>query len=680
MPLEPDRLGPVRHEHLLVALGERDHRDPRQVVRLHRLDRCRQLALPSVDHHEVGRQREAFVVLLLRRRPDTGEPPRDGLGERRVVVLAVHPADAELPVVRLLRCRVLEDHHRRDRRLLLDVRDVEALDPEREALEVEHLAELLQRLDPAQPRLLRLRGVGLERKPRVLVRELLQPTLLAPLGAADLHTRATAFGEELGQRGRVPRLARDDDLRRDRRRRAVVLEHERLQQRRNVLPLDVLEVEGVAVDHLPVAEREDLHCRARPLDRDPDDVHGATARLSAACRSARCRRRRAGSGTAPPPRTARPRRLRHPALQLADDRPRLSGQELDHAVDHLPVVLLRDVVHARREAAVDVEVEARDPRVATRLRALARTEPEDAIEDVQRLAHLLRVRVRAEVDDPAAVPLAREHHPRVVVVHGHRDVRERLVVAQPDVERRPVALDEVLLEVQRLDLGPGDDHLEVGDPRDHPADPRPGVAALLEVAPHARPERLRLADVEDLLVRVAEQVDARLRGDGKGGITLRNRLGEGSPRACRCSGAGGRRERGGEGESLWENQIRHREPERGGRRAGAGGGDEESAGSRGAGSGDPRPGRPRNGERGARGEIGDADRPSTGGTTPNTAELRAEFAAYVATIARRPPNSATSSSGTSRTSTASGCPSSGRTAKTWPRPPTSRCSRRRMTP
>ena len=98
------------------------------------------------------------------------------------------------------------------------------------------------------------------------------------------------------------------------------------------------------------------------------------------------------------------------------------------------------------------------------LRPLAGPVREDAVEDVERLANLLRVRVRAEVDDAAAMPLAREHDPRVLVLDGDGDVRERLVVAEPDVERRPVALDEVLLEMERLDLGIGDDHLEVGDP------------------------------------------------------------------------------------------------------------------------------------------------------------------------------------------------------------------------
>ena len=164
-------------------------------------------------------------------------------------------------------------------------------------------------------------------------------------------------------------------------------------------------------------------------------------------------------------------------------------------------------MHGRR-AALDVEVEARDARVTPRLRPLARPELEDAVEHVQRLAHLLRVRVRPEVDGAAPVPLAREHHPRVLVRDRDGDVRERLVVAQPDVERRPVALDEVLLEVERLRLALRDDHLETRDPPHELADPGPRVAAV-EVRAHAGAQRLRLPDVEDLVALVAKEVDAR---------------------------------------------------------------------------------------------------------------------------------------------------------------------------
>ena len=174
--------------------------------------------------------------------------------------------------MRVLRAPVHEDHHRGDDRLALDVRDVEALDPKRQALEVEHLAELLERRDPPRPRCLADRRVGLERELRVLGRELDEPPLLAAQRRAHLDARATPLAEELRERARCRRLPRDEHLRRRARRRAVVLEHERLEDRLRVLARDVLEVEPVAVDHLPVAQREDLHGGLVAVDREADDV------------------------------------------------------------------------------------------------------------------------------------------------------------------------------------------------------------------------------------------------------------------------------------------------------------------------------------------------------------------------------------------------------------------------
>jgi hypothetical protein len=267
-----------------------------------------------------------------------------------------------------------------------------------------------------------------------------------------------------------------------------------------------------AVDQPAVAEREDLDGRAVTLEREADDVDVAGG---------------APVGSLPLGEVAHGEqavavaggllealvlcRIHHLRLELALDRTRLAREELDHPVDDLAVRLLRDVADARRQAALDVVVEARDPGVAARLRPLARPVRKDAVEHVERLAHLLGVRVRPEVDDAAPVPLAGEHDARVFVPDGHGDVRERLVVPELDVERRPVALDEVLLEVERLDLVRGHDHLEVGDPVGQLrllvlAD------ALLEVAPHPRPQRLRLADVEHPAAGVSKDVDARLCG------------------------------------------------------------------------------------------------------------------------------------------------------------------------
>ena len=268
-------------------------------------------------------------------------------------------------------------------------------------------------------------------------------------------------------------------------------------------------MERVAVDHPAFAQREDLHRGAFLGDGDADDVDRAD-RLPLDCLPlAQPLDRRE---TVPVARCVLEpllgRRLAHLLLESPPDRAVVARQELDHLLDQLAVVLLRDVTDARRMAALDVEVEARDAAVPTRLRALARPVPEHPVEHVERLAHLLRVRIGPEVDDAAPVSLAGEHDPRIVVLDGDGDVRERLVVAEPHVERRPVPLDQALLEVQRLDLRLGDDRLDRLDAVGHLPDALARVARTgLEVRTDARTQRFRLADVEHLGLRVPEEID-----------------------------------------------------------------------------------------------------------------------------------------------------------------------------
>ena len=74
-------------------------------------------------------------------------------------------------------------------------------------------------------------------------------------------------------------------------------------------------------------------------------------------------------------------------------------------------------------------------------------------------------RVGAEVAAAVAIHLPRD----VTLGNGvgpmHLDVRVALVVLEPDVVVRPVALDQVHLEDQRLELRADDDPFEVGDVR-----------------------------------------------------------------------------------------------------------------------------------------------------------------------------------------------------------------------
>src|SRR5256886_13027199 len=84
-----------------------------------------------------------------------------------------------------------------------------------------------------------------------------------------------------------------------------------------------------------------------------------------------------------------------------------------------------------------------------------------------------------------------------------------LVVSQDDVVAGPVLAHQVRLQHQRLELVVGHDVLEVGDLADQRVGLRVARPRLLEVGADAAPQRGRLADVDDLGLGVAIQVDAR---------------------------------------------------------------------------------------------------------------------------------------------------------------------------
>ncbi len=204
----------------------------------------------------------------------------------------------------------------------------------------------------------------------------------------------------------------------------------------------------------------------------------------------------------------------HALLEIALDRAEAPGEEVDHAVDAAPVVLLGDVADTGGFTALDVVVQAWAAAAAARLGARAGAVHEHLGEHLKRRAHALGVGVGAEVGAARAVALAREVDPRVVLVERDGDERVGLVVAQADVEARAVLLDEALLGQQRLGLAGDDDALDRFDAR--PPSPRgPGWRSHLglgEVRGDALADRLGLADVDDAALGVAEQVDAWLVG------------------------------------------------------------------------------------------------------------------------------------------------------------------------
>ena len=72
-----------------------------------------------------------------------------------------------------------------------------------------------------------------------------------------------------------------------------------------------------------------------------------------------------------------------------------------------------------------------------------------------------------------------------VILPVDLDVRIGFIILQPDVEARPVALDQFVLQDQRFQLGVGDDPFQIGDLADQPE--RFGVmpGTRLKVRTHA---------------------------------------------------------------------------------------------------------------------------------------------------------------------------------------------------
>src|SRR3954452_8164434 len=513
---EDDRRAAAGDEDLLDALGERHDRHAPRAEALERPQAGAELAGAAVDHDQVRQRRERLVALrVVRAQVLLGlplrEPARQHLLHRGEVVghAVLEAADREAAVVGFLRRAALEDDHRRDRVRAHQVRDVEALDPERQRVQAELLLQRVERLDPLLATALGLELLLLEREFGVALGELEQAALVAAFGGADLDARAAPLAEHLREDPEVLLdLLLDDDLRRDRHLIAVVLEHELEGDLAGSLLDHVLEIERLAIGQHAVAHLEDLRVGVRAGDGDGDDVerpHGlvrdalALEQVAHRAQPVALERRRLVLVLA--------RGLLHPRLEVTLDLAVAPAQERDNAVDRLAVLRLVHVADAGRAAPLDVVVEARRARPPPGLDALARPELEDLLEQVQRPTHALGVRVRAEVQPVAAMALAREVHPREVLVRRDRDERIGLVVPQPDVETRPVLLDEVLLREQRLGLGRDEDELDRLDRVDHLE--RAAGHRVREVARDPLLDRLRLADVDHLAARIAKQVDPR---------------------------------------------------------------------------------------------------------------------------------------------------------------------------
>src|SRR5439155_12124907 len=138
-------------------------------------------------------------------------------------------------------------------------------------------------------------------------------------------------------------------------------------------------------------------------------------------------------------------------------------KEVDHALDRRAIVGSRDGLDARPLAPVDVVQQAGPFEDALPFRDLqvAGAEREDLAQQLERLVDARRGCIRPEIAAAVAGELSSADDAREVLAQGDLDERVALIVAQPDVEARPMLLDEVVLEKIGLANRVGDDVLDI---------------------------------------------------------------------------------------------------------------------------------------------------------------------------------------------------------------------------
>ena len=156
-----------------------------------------------------------------------------------------------------------------------------------------------------------------------------------------------------------------------------------------------------------------------------------------------------------------------------------------------PVVLLvGHLTHAWARAPLDVEQQARAPQalVVPELGVRARPDGKGPQQEVEGAPDGPDVRVGPEVADTGALAAPDDRRFRPLVVDGECQPRIALVILQADVEPGLELLDEVVLEEQRLGLGPDDHPLDMVGRFDHLGRPGGQVDGILEVGFDPRPQ------------------------------------------------------------------------------------------------------------------------------------------------------------------------------------------------
>ncbi len=207
------------------------------------------------------------------------------------------------------------------------------------------------------------------------------------------------------------------------------------------------------------------------------------------------------------------RGLRHALAERLHQVGLSAFQEKLHVADGFLIGLgSGEVLHARAETALDVELQTR-PRMGARQVDLAGRNQEVAVDQVDDAIGEVGREVWTVVGAAILPQASSDVDAREALGEREFHVGIRLVVAQQDVEARLLLLDEMVLEGEGFLIIGDDDVVDIDRLTDERAGLRIFPSSLVEVGRDAGAQVLRLADIDDFAFGVLVEVHAGGSGD-----------------------------------------------------------------------------------------------------------------------------------------------------------------------
>ncbi len=428
-------------------------------------------------------------------------PAGDGLCQRGIVVGAHHGFHFELAVARLEGLAVLEGDHAADAGAIAPVGDIVALDGAGRLCQPQHLGQLIQQLFfpgvaatfPGQP--FHRIGVG----------HLHQTGLVAPLGHIQLHLAAALLVQRLlqGIHVRRQRIHRDD---------LGNLLIVQIVPGQKFLPHRV-DVGGVMEQELPLVGEppfaEAQHRRAYAAGRTGQRHH---VHLYVRVHDHLLPGAHLGDGVDLVPDEGRRLELQpvgglqHPLVESFQDILFAVTDQVHRPFYRLVVGLAADLAAAHRHALANVGVQAGPPLADVLWEALGATRQQKGIHGG--LCHLPCRKaggVGADILCPVLLLLQGEGKARPVLP-GDADIAVALVILEQDVVFGGVGLDLAGFQHQCLEFALADDDVKGVGVGDHLADLVVVGHALAEILAHPDAQALGLADINDGVAFVPDDI------------------------------------------------------------------------------------------------------------------------------------------------------------------------------